>query len=179
MNIMKFCAEEDGRYPLSETWVKDGWRYASDGRIAVREATKHADSEGKYGARNLAEVSVKVADFFSGHPRPELRHCLPTIPTHDGSGKDHTSPACEVGPEGDAVKCDKFGHCDATGDHDCTNKVKWRWLEAMKLGDYHYQGLYIDLINKELPGAKYAIDDVGMLYFYCGDIEGVLGCRNH
>ena len=36
-DISWFCDTEDSRYALTTPWVKDGWQYATNGHIAVRQ----------------------------------------------------------------------------------------------------------------------------------------------
>jgi len=175
MDITHFCAEEDSRYPLSETWVKDHWRYATDGCIAVREPTADPDSEGKYGPRNLAEFSGQVAGFFDDH----LRGChfgqLPEVPQHDGRGKDCQEPSCYIGPASKQPDCSKFGRCPATQDSECTNLRLYRVLDPQEVAGHKWGGRYIQIINDEMPGARYHVTDEGIMQFVCDSVEGVLG----
>ena len=43
-DITAFCAEEDGRYPMTKPWIQDGWLYATDACIAVRVPSKEPDT---------------------------------------------------------------------------------------------------------------------------------------
>lgn len=39
------CANQNGRYTVDRSFVKNGWRYATDGRIVVRESTDELETK--------------------------------------------------------------------------------------------------------------------------------------
>jgi len=72
--LLAFCGSKAERYDLDKPWVFHGWRYATNGRIAVREPTTKPDTD-------------------DGRKRPrttyQLFHNFPTCthawPHHDGT----------------------------------------------------------------------------------------------
>ena len=164
MNITKFCADEDGRYPYSKPWIGDGWRYATDGYIIVREPTTEPDSD--------HDRPAMLVTVFGGVTPANLRRYV--VPTHSGQGKDTTRPACDGLDEPTTDTCAKVGTCKAEGEHECTNRVPYRVLDDMKFDGRQWPGKYIAMINAELPGAKYTIAQNGSMHFFLGRIEGVL-----
>lgn len=165
MDITKFCAVEDARYLISKPWIKDGWRYATDGRIAVREPTDEPDS--------MWRIYDEAVALFAG--RCDVPGDAPAVPTHDGKGKDWEEPACCVS-EYPPKSCKQWGDCPASpgGGGECTNTMTGRTLGPMRFGGQKWQGNYIDLINKELPGARYTVNAKGYMVFRAGDVEGLL-----
>ena len=169
MDITKFCAEEDGRYPISKPWIHDGWKYATDGRIIVRQWTDEPDSD--------HETYDEIKAFFDG-PLTDARQDAEVIPTHDGSGTDQYDPACML--DGRAVEeaCSKWGKCVAQNDGECKNLKTWRLLDNIKFAGMLWGGRYIKLLNDELPGARYTIIDSTRMHFFLGKVEGVLAAMH-
>ena len=174
MDITHFCAEGDGRYPLAAPFVWYGRKYATDGCIAIRQDTADLASEGKYGRKNLAEVAKQIAARFENHMGGQEFAQLPEVPQHAGGGKDCQEPACQFGPGGERA-CAKFDTCEATGDHECTNMTKYRVLDPQEFAGHKWGGRYIQIINDELPGARYHVTNEGVMQFVCDNVEGVLG----
>jgi len=46
------CAKEDSRYAMQSPWIAGGYRYATDGRIIVREATTEPDTSHETNRRS-------------------------------------------------------------------------------------------------------------------------------
>lgn len=166
MDITKFCAEEDARYPISKPWVKDGWKYATDARIVVRVPTDEPDSKTQM---------YQIVSLFAARPVAGKPATWAIIPTHDGSGVDWEEPAC-LGAAPPEKACKQWGKCGVTSEYDqtCTNTIKGRAPGPMHFAGKKWGGYYIDLINKELPGARYTLDAKGWMHFVCGDVEGIL-----
>lgn len=165
MDITKFCSEEDGRYGLSKPWVKDGWKYATDGRIAVREPTDEPDSN--------RPMYAELAGLFAG--RCDVPDDAPAVPTHDGKGTDWEEPACCVS-EYPPNSCKQWGKCKVGSEFDgtCTNTVKGRTFGPIHCAGKKWQGQYIKLLNDELPSARYTVNAKGYMVFRAGDVEGLL-----
>lgn len=79
-----FCAKEDGRYKLTQPWVKGGYRYATDGRSIVREATTDADwSPPDTTPPNAASLewdrrtidTIKLPRLIAGAPLGKCNFC--------------------------------------------------------------------------------------------------------
>ena len=166
MNIIKFCAEVDPprvRYSIATPWVKDGWRYAIDQRVTVRKKTDAPDDRPGYPS-----VPALFAEFVKGDVE------LPLVPPLDGKVTTWEEPACMVGDEPNAA-CMFWGKgCPHESEHECTNRTKGTTPDTQYIASYKWGGRYIELIHKELPGARYALDMGGFMHFYCGDVEGVL-----
>ena len=165
MDITKFCAkvEPAGRYPITAPWVKDGWRYATDARITVREPTNAPNDRLGY-----PDCEALFAKF-----RKDDIETLPLVPPLDGKVTEWAEPACALAY--DPVKgCKLYGKCPATNDGECTNIIKGTTPKTQHFASYRWDGRYIELIHKELSGARYALDMGGFMHFYCGDVEGVL-----
>ena len=166
MDITKFCSDAEpynGRFPITRPWIKGGWRYATDVRIAVREKTDEPD-----GAPGYPEVEALFAAVSPGVEN------LAVLPTHDGTGTDWEEPACELIEDPTTKTCKHWGNCPATHDGECTNRVKGRTPADQRFAGKKWGGKYIELINSELPGAYYAVTPNGWMRFVCGDIEGML-----
>ena len=58
----KFCDETgaDWRYDLTKPFVIDGWKYATDGRVCIREPTKARNTKG----RKLPRIDETFAEKF-------------------------------------------------------------------------------------------------------------------
>jgi len=165
MDIANFCADEDGRFPLSKPWVKDGWRYATDARITVREPTTEPNTE------NRTET---IEPLFGLALSRAARDVLAVVPTHDGKAKTTKEPACMLVENPTKETCPKVGNCEAKGDHECTKMADYRVPASQRFADHKWQGLLIELINEQLPGARYFIGQKGYMYFFAGDVEGIL-----
>ncbi len=165
MDITKFCAEEDGRYGLSRPWSKDGWRYATDGRIVVRVPTDEPDSE--------RAMCAELLPLFAGRALTEDREHWQLVPTHDGKGKDWEEPAC-CGADDPPKACKRWGKCSYSEDGKCTNTVKGRTFGPIHCAGKKWQGQYIKLLNDEMPDARYTVNAKGYMVFRAGDVEGLL-----
>ena len=160
MDITKFCAEEDGRYYyLTTPWVVDGWRYATDGIIAVRKPTDEPDTD-------LTKRPTKIMEeFFRDFPCPYGT----LVPKHDRRlATTVKEPACL-----DNDDCIRIKECKFIDREKCTNLIAYRVPKDMEFAGHKWQGKYIELLNDELPGARYSLTAFGMR-FVCGDVEGVL-----
>ena len=168
MDITRFCAEVEPprhRYPITTPWVKDGWRYATDQRITVREMTSAPDDRPGY---------PDCEALFVAHPGGYRLKKFAEVPTHDGTGTKWREPACEQVLEPTTKDCKHVGSCEATWEGECTNLVRGVRPGSRAIQGYMFGGPYLVLINKELPGARYFLDSKGLMHFYCDGVEGVL-----
>lgn len=168
MDIKKFCADADGRFPLSKPWVKDGWRYATDGRIAVREPTDEPDSPWAF---------YDVGAVFAVRPLAKEK-AMAVIPAHDGKVENWERPACVVA-ENPPESCGRYGDCSYSEDEECTNTVKGRTHANQCFGGKSWSGGQIALVNEQLPGALYTVTRNGWMRFVCGNIEGMMAPMKH
>jgi hypothetical protein len=79
INLNIFCASEGSRYAISSPWVRGGWEYATDGRIAVRLPTITADTaEDETGP--LLPAFQKFDQYMDAakctQPWPDVPYCL-------------------------------------------------------------------------------------------------------
>lgn len=68
-----FCDVTEGRYNLDAPWASDEWRYATDGRIAVREL-------------NVGRKVPKAADIFTGFDPAKCTEPWPKNPAVKSNG---------------------------------------------------------------------------------------------
>ena len=84
-DLSPFCeseSEESGRYSLKSPWIEDGWQYATDSRIGVRQPT--ADSPANDDTKH-----PEAAWLFENFPR-----CTDKWPHHDGTTVSQQCPTC-------------------------------------------------------------------------------------
>ena len=168
MDIQKFCADvepHNGRFPITRPWVKGGWRYATDIRIAVREKTDERD-----GAPGYPDVEA----LFAGRIVPMHDSAWTVLPTHDGKTTAWEEPACELVENPTRETCKDYGECPATHDGDCPNRVKGSTPIDQRFAGQKWGGKYIKLLNDELAGVKYWIAPSEWMHFFCGEVEGLL-----
>lgn len=173
MNIEAFCADIEplsGRFPISKPWVHNGWKYATDIRIAVREMTDEPDSHAGY---------PDVEALFAGRAFPPDSSAWKVLPTHDGKGKAWTEPACIVAAD-PPKSCKAWGNCPASpeGGGECTNEISGLTPGDRRFEKIRFGGPYLKLLNDELPGVKYYIGN-DCMRFMLGDVEGVLARMKH
>jgi len=79
------------KFDLRVPWVANGWLYAADGRIAIREPTEEADTD------DDRKRPKRIADMFENFPR-----CMNSWPHHDGAKK---MPECATCGGSGTVPC--------------------------------------------------------------------------
>lgn len=81
-DITPFCAEEAGRFLIERPWVKDGWRYATDGCVCVR-----VPAPGEPDTPSPLESGPRLFEAdecFGAQYDFEADRCTEPFPTHDG-----------------------------------------------------------------------------------------------
>lgn len=102
-DLRPFCDtdDEDGRYNLTTPWVFNGWQYASDGRIGVREPCTFADTPFQVSAGDKKRPTIEY--LFEQFPS-----CTQPWPAHDGEKVKRKCPVCK-GEEDVTCNCPKCG----------------------------------------------------------------------
>ena len=191
--ITGFCADEDGRYRISKPWVKDGWRYATDGRVAVRlPAEGEPDEPQPEGpGTRLPDAS----DWFGEQYEFKADLCTEPFPPHDGRTIKQT---CDNEAHmKDCQECNGTGTCwcpKCEHPHDCPKchgegvdrRSQTRCPECNSFGYGNHpapqviagkriQGT-IAVRIAELPGARYYSDGHAgrpLHFVAAGGLEGV------
>jgi hypothetical protein len=191
MELTPFCACADGRYVISAPWVKDGIRYATDGKLLVAVPAAGEDDTplavGKQffdGAKLMSSQHVGICNSPIPRPTGETLEeertdcdCGDTCMTCDGSG-ECTCSACE-----DTHTC---GECDGDGslpDSHCeqchgSGRITTLITEAhpVVIGPAMYNGNLI-LRILDLPGvlcSMPATDRSPLVFTADGDLWGLL-----
>ena len=125
MNFSLFCNTKKGRYHLDEPFFQGGWKYATDGRIAVRAPADEPDTKGM--RPDMAKIFSSTSPE-SAVPFPELEMADAECQDCDGTGKAMIEcPDCK----GDgSTLCPE---CDGTGE-----------IECGECGDYTDCGLCVE-----------------------------------
>ena len=161
-NLLPFCeaeAEESGRYSLKSPWIHDGWEYATDSRVCVRQpTTKRPPDDGQ----RRPDVDTLFENF------PE---CVEKWPVHDGvkakrpcrkcRGTGRTTCECPVCEDMHKATCP---HC-VDG-----QEVAFRLLHIggrMIAGEYC---LKIESLGEVLHGPDGPPGEP--LAFICGELQG-------
>jgi len=172
MNWEKFCLPGETRYgtELTRPWIARGWKYATDARIAIRQPTQELDTD-------PTPLCAKLTDgYFEGWPSPgeQSLAAMAIMPTHGGEADTEYNPACMAGDSPSETACSKWGTCASEGDYDCDNVTPTRTPKPIEFAGHRWGGKYVELLNQEMPGARYCIDSKGLMRFFWQGIEGVL-----
>lgn len=148
IDLDRFCGT-DGPYPLSKPFVKDGYRYATDGGIAIRvPAQGEPDTEGSF---------PPCPDLFK--PTDAPRRQLPVTPEYQSLGMEMECPQCGgMGTVFQAVEFEDFIEADdeETECLYCFGIGKGNFPFLVNYGETNIQKKY-DVRIRELPGPiKYA-----------------------
>jgi hypothetical protein len=104
-----FCDPTTGpetRYDLSTPWVYDGWRYATDGRICVRELAPGEPSSPDVRAVGSTKGNrPRAHDIFAGFPKKGFTGDWPAAEY----GEDKRECSC-CGVLHECEKCNGRGH---------------------------------------------------------------------
>jgi hypothetical protein len=202
------CEEHEASVPFEEfvlpghtwmekSWVQDGWRYATNGRVAIRARDNASNSEGRL---------PDIAGIFDGGdwtacdaPLPPANGKTQTLRCsafHEGTG---TCKECDGAGTCECPDCDAMhdcGRCDGTGrvegeldaeDHpadcQCGGVGTWAAPANQYVEGALFDGRYLDRIRKHLAGVRllvvmdYKLDSrrSGMMYFVAdGGVQGIL-----
>lgn len=112
VDISIFCAKNDPREFLRQPIVHNGYVYASDGRIAMRQTTEAADSS----PETLAKIP-RLLELFELPTFDESWQCLAipapknlVCPDCDGTGAVRTCESCDG--DGEFEYYDKYYNCN-------------------------------------------------------------------
>jgi hypothetical protein len=129
--LQPFCAKPDdpGRYRLDMPFTKSGWRYATNGCIAVR-----VPDPGSTDTPEADRPFPNGAVIFQGF---DWALCTEPLP----------------GPSGGTVNQREECVCERCGDiHECFTRVP----APQKVGGLWFSGVYLELMRK-LPGVCVAL----------------------
>jgi len=162
MNLELFTAKEDTRYELSKVFVKNGYKCATDGRVAVRIKCDEPDTEGNFP--DLNECLEKKTTF----PGPvEIEK--PSVEANKLCEKCHKGKigydfeicsVCEGSSECQCTECENIHeceHCRGEGGHYTKNKTchycdgSMNKYEDLEINGRFYKGYYVKLAYEELP----------------------------
>lgn len=197
IDLKPFCDTEDGRYKLSQEFVRDGWRCASDGRIFARVPSADPDTPAdvgrfpdakslfdKFPSNGFLPINSIIGE---GEPDPDgvtiCCDCAKLAPCDECHGTGETE-CRSCGQACDCEDCDGTGaalkpnrhckKCDGNGEVVLIrHKVSGIWFR----GDY--------LVKVQaLPSAEAAVVDAGdsksMLAFrFDGGGQGLLMCMTY
>lgn len=123
IDLSKFCDPESSRYSIQKPWVKNGYTYATDGRVLVRVDT--------------ADEPDTVAEPGSGLRFPKADDILPPLAASESDWlpwpKVEPCETCMASNKIPCIECDghgecnlcrcktphECGNCDGTGSIDC------------------------------------------------------------
>jgi len=188
IDLALFCGTSGGRFDLDKPFIRDGWRWATDGWIVVRMPTTDADTEGRY---------PKIESLFEGFPGCDhdwpdwpqspirCRKCrtgkvLVACQTCNGEGEHE----CACGNLHGCGGCD--GHGNVSGANDClfcggTAKVNAPkgivedGVRIIEIAGKWFQAWYLGLIKSQFAGLRYSRSREEQLCFTAdGNIQGSL-----
>lgn len=182
--------DQDGRYTLTKPWIRNGFVYATDGRILVRQATKQADTTDDKppgGAEHMFDESKPRGKSI---PLPDIGMELgDRLVCEKCKGKNSSKTCSECNGEGSHV-CPTCSHakpcraCEGEGDKYCSacggegmlarkrTSVKLRPRHTIGLADY-----YVWLLRRHGIDAVRMTTTATSFYFSKGKIRGiVMGC---
>ncbi len=172
-DLTPFCARSDSRYVISTPWVAGGWRYAADGRIAVRvPAGGEPDT--------VDERKLPPAGEVFARPGVDFAACSEPLPT--GEYLVHPidrCPRCAGTGFMDSVHCEECGHLVREGPRCevCGGDGKGRYLA---IGE-HWIARRLARLIAGLPGVRWQpgrpFDDVLPFAFDGGGQGVVMGMR--
>jgi len=139
IELQDFCSTDDCRESIMTPFVRDGWKYATDGRIMVRIKTDEPDDSGQPHKRPNA------AKLFEGFDVSKLEAF--NLPELKGV-ENQTCRYCS----GNGVQTCSLGH-----DHDCdecdTTGLTEKWPEQ-DIGKARFSERFLVKI-KNLPGLRF------------------------
>ncbi len=170
-----FTAEDDTSFELSRVYVKNGFKCASDGRVAVMVKCDEPDTEGKFPNltdcfggtyTNITPIQIKqpvtleceCQMCINGRVWCNYQECV----LCHGTGRC----ACGCPTEHDCFDCDGRGgkHTEAKTCRFCEG-INKGFSELEIMGNF-YKGHYVRLAQRELPNLKaVGIGKQGMLIF--------------
>lgn len=141
--LLRFCGDKESRYALTAPWIRDGWRYATDGRLCVRMPAE--------GLQDTAAVYIPPAgEVFAINFEPYADKCrkpwpdLMQIVMYDG-----TCPQCDGFGELGCSEC--FKRTCLT----CHGKKTTKQEHFAHVGNHAVRPVYARKIA-DLPGVRWA-----------------------
>lgn len=109
IDLQPFCSVDECRMGLMTPWAFNGWKYATNGRMAVRiptdepndsnEPYKRPDASALFKDFNVDGLESFEIPTLDGMIQKECRHC-------EGSGEQ----TCDMGHDHECPDCDGDGH---------------------------------------------------------------------
>ncbi len=131
MDLQPFCSVDETRMAICTPFVLNGWKYATDGRIAVRIPTDEPDDSNEPYRRPNASA------LFEGFNVEGLQSF--EIPTLDGaqviecdSCNGDGCAICDMGHEHECPDCDGDGHYEKWPEKEVAGRIfSERFLSKM------------------------------------------------
>lgn len=142
IDLSPFCGTE-GRYAIRDPWVFKGWRYATDGKIAVRTPSSEPDTKWEKGT-----IAPPAQDIFSQYPGKQWQ-AWPDGPYVIRFIKCET---CEGRGETFCDHCENWGKCA-----DCDGKKGSMGQSHLVVADRWIKLAYCELI-RVLPSIEFSPD---------------------
>ncbi len=70
IDLTPFCDSNISRFDLSRPFVRDGWLYATDGRILIRIPSSRPDTNDRPLPKTVANIMLDFAECIEWHPWP-------------------------------------------------------------------------------------------------------------
>lgn len=193
IDMKSFCAQEPGKYAIDKTWVKDGYEYATDGRICLRHPVKAEDTTEKYCIwPDSNKLFSEIKQYTATHDLDVAlgKNCKQvSLECEECKGLGVAMEVCEFCDEGQSecphcnsdIDCPK---CNGQGMVPSKSGGKCLWCERGQIigpKDIYLDGKcfanrYIQRIIMLSPNVRYAVL-TDKMYFVFGEYEGLLmGC---
>lgn len=146
MDLQDFCSVDETRMGINTPFVRDGWKYATDGRICVRIPTNEPDDS------NEPHKRPDAAAIFQGF---DVTGLVPFVIPELQGVKDKKCPSCNG-----------YGHstCDHGHQHECDDcdetGVIEEWPKA-DIGGNDFSERYLSKIVN-LPGLQFFAKSANM-----------------
>lgn len=165
VDLDQFCDPDFQRLCwVQKPFVLGKWRYATDGRVLIREPkTLPAGATRANGTKPKESV---ILPFFKGF---NPKQCTEPLPAYDGSTTDQLCPSCDGTYRAQEVcpKCDGYGRiaakkhcrsCKGSGERStktpCLDCIDGKKLKSVAFSDYSLAARIVRLLN-QLPEVRY------------------------
>lgn len=179
--------DEDGHYTLTKPWIRNGFVYATDGKIVVRQAVKQSDTTGdkppgdvdrEFDASTPTGQSIPLPDIgMELGDRLVCEKCKGKNPSKtcsecNGKGK-HVCPTCSHAKPCRACEGEGEKYCSACDGEGMIARprrsVKLRPTHTIGLADY-----YVWLLRRHGIDAVRMTATRASFYFRKGTIKGLV-----
>lgn len=184
---LAFCEKEgSSRLDMSTPFVLNGWRYATDARVAIRIPCGEPNTEAK--EKRFPPIEQLFANFpedgFEPWPEVDVFNAMGDCPECDCGlvnsvecrkclGRGFT--VCnECGTEDDCKPCKGEGYVgDDCGNCNGKGELVWTWVQRIG-DDYTAHAKYAELF-RELPNVEFVNNNGKLLIRFDGG-QGILMC---